>query len=412
MKLASPIWIAVLALVVATGGCVQKQRRLSKASQELAAQIVSHSAPKPQHPLDIRFEDKVRLLGYDLSSPQAHEGQSLTVTWYWQVDAPLGDGWKIFTHLADAAKANRVNLDAQRPLREVYPAAQWKKGDFIKDVQEITLPANWHSNAALFYVGFWRGDKRLRVTRGPNDGKNRAQALRVPVTSVQAETHELPRLIARHATGPIKLDGKLDEADWKSAQPSGPFVQTMTGAHGAFAASARVVYDAEQLYVGFQVADDYLKSTFKKPDDHLWEQDAVELMLDPDGDGKNYFEIQVAPTGLVFDTRYDSRRLPQPFGDVAWSSMTKAKVLLRGKPNDDEADQGYDVEMAIPWKAFAAGPTPAAPPAAGATWRMNFFVLDARRDGQRAVGWSPPLIGDFHTLNRFGRVIFPQAAKQ
>jgi hypothetical protein len=41
---------------------------------------------------------------------------------------------------------------------------------------------------------------------------------------------------------------------------------------------------------------------------------------------------------------------------------------------------------------------------------MNFFVMDALEKGQRAVGWSPPLIGDFHTLDRFGRVVFPQAA--
>ena len=56
---------------------------------------------------------------------------------------------------------------------------------------------------------------------------------------------------------------------------------------------------------------------------------------------------------------------------------------MQGKVNDDKDDQGYSVELAIPWTAFAAGPTPAQPPAAGATWRMNFFVMDMRRDGQR-----------------------------
>jgi hypothetical protein len=95
---------------------------------------------------------------------------------------------------------------------------------------------------------------------------------------------------------------------------------------------------------------------------------------------------------------------------VGWSSQTAAKVLVSGKPNDDGRDQGYDVEMAVPWQAFAAGRTPASPPAASATWRMNFFVMDARKSGQRAVGWSPPMVGDFHTLERFGRVVFPQAA--
>jgi hypothetical protein len=95
---------------------------------------------------------------------------------------------------------------------------------------------------------------------------------------------------------------------------------------------------------------------------------------------------------------------------MAWSSGAIAKVALDGEVNDDDDDEGYTVELAIPWSAFAAGATPAKPPNAGATWRMNFFVMDTREKGQRAVGWSPPLVGDFHTLERFGRVVFPQAA--
>jgi hypothetical protein len=35
--------------------------------------------------------------------------------------------------------------------------------------------------------------------------------------------------------------------------------------------------------------------------------------------------------------------------------------------------------------------------------------MDARKDGQRAVAWSAPLVGDFHTLNRFGQVEFLSA---
>jgi hypothetical protein len=322
---------------------------------------------------------------------------------------PLGDGWQLFTHLADADKKSRINLDAARPVFRLYPAERWKKGEFIKDVQEVTLPSDWNSSAAIFYVGFWNGPHRLHVAVGPNDGENRAEALKVKVVD-RSEAAPLPRLIARRLAEPIALDGKLDDKEWGAAQATTAFVQTMTGAPGAFQASARVAYDAEQLYVGYTVSDDYLKSTFKQADDHLWEQDCVELMVDPDGDGKNYFEIQAAPTGIVFDTRYDSRRRPQPFGDMAWSSAATAKVAVDGKVNDEDDDAGYTVELAIPWSAFAAGATPAQPPAAGATWRMNFFVMDAREKGQRAVGWSPPMIGDFHTLDRFGRVVFSQAA--
>ncbi|MDH5676173.1 MAG: carbohydrate-binding family 9-like protein [Myxococcales bacterium] len=417
MRALCPLITTALCLATASG-CVEKSRRLSKAEQDLAKKIVLAEEPKPQHPLDVRFENKIRLLGYDVSTSQAEEGKMFQVTWYWRVIEPLGEGWKIFTHLADADRKSRINLDAARPVRKLYPVVDWKKGQFIRDTQEVTLPADWDSNEAIFFLGFWNGPHRLHVTKGKNDGDNRAEGLVLQVGGSAASADKgkdkgkdaLPRLIAHPASGPIALDGALDEADWGKAQPSGPFVNTMTGSPGAFPAAARLLYDAEHLYVGFEVKDDYLKSTFENADDHLWEQDTVEVMVDPDGDGKNYFEIQVAPSGVSFDTRYDARRVPRPFGDMAWQSKVKSGVKLEGTLNDDQADRGYSVELALPWSAFAAGPTPAEPPKAGATWRINLFVMDAREKGQRAVGWSPPRVGDFHTLERFGRVIFTAAA--
>ncbi len=100
----------------------------------------------------------------------------------------------------------------------------------------------------------------------------------------------------------------------------------MTGAPTAPHATAKVLWDAQNLYIGVDVADDFLKSTFKKHDDHLWEQDAVEVMVDPHGTGHDYFEMQVSPSGAIFDTRYDSRRVPAPVGHVDWDSHMHAKV--------------------------------------------------------------------------------------
>lgn len=390
-------------------GCVEKEKHASQADLELRKSIVLTAAPKPQHPLDIQFGSKMQLLGYDLSTNAVQEGKPFTVTWYWKVLEPLDDGFRVFTHLMDAEKNSRVNLDGARPFREAYPEAGWKKGDLLRDTQEVTLPRGWKSKSATFCMGFWKESQRLPITKGPSDGENRALTLTVDVGGAESQA-PVPRLIARRTTGAIKLDGKLDESDWAATETSSTFVNTMTGASAAFKANVRVLYDADSLYLGYSVEDDLLKSTFEKDDDHLWEQDCVELMIDPDGDAKNYFEAQVAPTGRVFDTRYDTRRQPRPFGDLAWSSKMTARVQLRGKVNDDAADEGYDVELAVPWSAFAAGGGDGAPPKEGASWRMNFYVMDAREKSQRACGWSPPLIGDFHTLGRFGRVVFPSAA--
>ncbi|MCA9583272.1 MAG: carbohydrate-binding family 9-like protein, partial [Myxococcales bacterium] len=145
---------------------------------------------------------------------------------------------------------------------------------------------------------------------------------------------------------------------------------------------------------------------YKKHDDHLWQADCVEAMFDPTADGKNYFELQVSPRGTSFDTRYVSRRVPRPFGHTEWESGIEAQVQTRGTVDDGDEDEGYTVEARIPWKAFQAGIPPVEAPKAGATWRANFYVMDAREGGMRAAGWSPPLVGDFHVPKRFGVLRF------
>lgn len=217
---------------------------------------------------------------------------------------------------------------------------------------------------------------------------------------------EVPTYRARRAATPPTIDGRLDDPVWAEATSTESFVHTMSGAPAEPEATAKIAWDDENLYVAFEVADDYLHCDLEGHDPHLWEQDTVEIMVDPDGDGRNYFEMQLSPTDQVFDTRYESRRVPQPFGVVAWDSELRGASRVDGTVNDDDDDRGYAAEIAIPWTAFHHGSTPADPPARGDEWRVALYVLDLRRDGWRGVGWSPPMVGDFHVPDRFGRVIF------
>jgi hypothetical protein len=396
------LWSAVIAAL----GCTERATRDPEADV-LLPKLLLKAAPAPRHTSDLQFGAAIKLLGYDLSTESPSVDKPFTVTWYWQVLAPLDSGYKIFTHLSDG-KTNRVNLDADRPLRRIYPESSWKAGDFLRDEQIIDLPGDWNSSLAVFYLGFYSGETRLPVTHGKHDDQRRGEALRLPLTATAANPQ--PRTVrvlsARHTSGPIHIDGKLNEADWQATPSTEGFVNTMTGGPGSFEARAQVLYDEKSFYCAFVVKDDYLKSTFHTADEHLWEQDTVEVMFDPGGDARNYFELQVSPRGVHFDNRYDSPRSPRPFGHVDWSSQVEAKVDLQGTLDDATSDTGYSVELRVPWAAFATGEPPAAPPTAGAEWPINFFVMDAREQAQRAVGWSPPLVGDFHTLGKFGRVVF------
>ena len=401
------------ALALLVSGCVERQRGLTQSEREQLGQFISTEAPTPQHALNISFEDKIRLIGYDVSAERITPGEPITITWHWKVERALESGWKLFTHIGDASGANRQNADGHGDIRAMYGPDQWRRGEYIRDEQEITIPADWASNKASFFLGLWRGEFRLRITEGGEDSSdNRFEALTLDVgpPSQNAERPvqpAQPQLRVQRATGDIAVDGELNEADWARALQTDAFVDTMTGGRAPVRAKARVLWDDSNLYVAFEVDDHFLKSQFTQLDDELWTEDCVELMIDPGGRGQNYFEMQVSPQGVVFDTRYDRRRIPGPKGHDDWNSELQAAVSTRGTVNDDEQDQGYTAEIAIPWAAFNAGTPAYQRPAPGATWRMNLYVMDVQEDGgQRAAAWSPPRVGDFHVPQQFGRLVF------
>lgn len=216
----------------------------------------------------------------------------------------------------------------------------------------------------------------------------------------------VPTLWVEYAERPPTIDGVLSEAAWARASTTGPFSHPRTTGPAPFAASAKMLWDERHLYVGVEVSDDFLRASDTEHDARLWTQDCVEIMMAPRRSLPGYFEIEVSPRGVVFDTRFDSRREPAPFGDVGWDGQVVAAVDLRGEIDDEEPDGGYRIELAIPWQAFSPDGQEPGPPGIGEEWRANLFVLNLSRQGQQAVAWSPPEIPDFHVPSRFGRLRF------
>lgn len=412
--------VTLLASSIALSGCVEKSQELTRSEREQLSRFVGEEPTRPAHEISVDFEGKIELIGYDLSSETWAPGSPMTLTWHWKVNRALEDGWHLFTHVSDGREDTRINEDLAGTVRELYQPGRWSAGEYIRDAQTITLPEDWNASTAIVYVGLWHGDHRLRVTRGPSDGDNRARAATIPVSaSAQAParpsaepSEDTPTLIANRAEA-IEINGELNEAAWRNAPATDAFVNTMTGTPSDFRVVAKTLWDDENLYVAFEVEDDRLVTAFDTQDDHLWERDCVEIMLDPDGDGRNYFEMQVSPRNVSFDTRYDTRRQPQPIGHADWDSNLRSAVVVRGEIDDDDDDDGYTAEIAIPWASFNTGTPAASPPSAGESWRANFYVMDSRdENSQRANGWSPPKVGDFHVPARFGTIRFQGPQRQ
>ncbi|HEY6078077.1 MAG TPA: carbohydrate-binding family 9-like protein [Polyangiaceae bacterium] len=378
--------------------------------------------------LDLELGDAVELLGGKVEpASDLKQGSRVELTLYWRKRARVEKGFRLFTHVLDEAGERLLTLDGIGPLRgplgkPTLPPSAWEEGKVYVDQQAFTVPYTLRTDSISIVTGMFRGDERLPVTRGKRDMRGKRERLPgdrglVAKLAVQRATPNksvpllwLPR---RKASEPLVIDGKLDEPAWTFAASTGSFVNVATGeapTGAELAASAKLLFDDEALYIGFEVQDEDLRGGFdtQAPDPHLWTRDTVEVMIDPSGDGDNrdYYEIQVGPQNLVFDSQFDDYNQPRlepdgPFGHQEWSSRLRSAVVLRGTLDDEREDEGYVVEMAIPWSSFDKAKR--SPPRAEDIWRMNFYAMQ----NNGGVAWSPILRqGNFHLGSRFGRIRF------
>jgi hypothetical protein len=118
----------------------------------------------------------------------------------------------------------------------------------------------------------------------------------------------------------------------------------------------------------------------------------------------------------VFDTYLPEYRKYEDAVDpkrkqFSWNSKMVAKVQVNGTLNKrDDQDKGWTVELAIPLedvKGLDKDQAVRIPPVAGDVWRVNMYRMDMPQGKpQQASGWSPPMVGDFHALDKFGDLVF------
>ena len=414
------IRLAVVPVVFVLGACVEQEADKPSADDlTVAKQNLLSSPPAPRYPVNADLDGKVVFLGLDVDPLPAEGGKDLKLTQYWKVVSAPGDGWKTFTHVEGPGKQSYVNAD-HTPIQGKYPVGAWKAGDIIRDIHTVKLPDAWSYPVVEVYVGLWRGSTRMPIKSGAHDNEGRVLAASIPVRAA-AVTETRKRYVARFIAKPPKLDGKLDDAVWASAPSTGPFVNTMTGApvQPMMKTEAKLLWDKKNLYVGFENTDDDVWTDLTKRDDKLWTEEADELMIDADGNGRTYIELQVAPNGNIFDTYLP---LPRRYEDTvslklkpfSWDSKMIAKVHVDGTLNKrDDTDKGWTTELAIPLEDVKGLDDKSAvrlPPEPGDVWRINMYRMDLPKGKpQQAAGWSPPLVGDFHALARFGELVFADA---
>jgi 4-amino-4-deoxy-L-arabinose transferase-like glycosyltransferase len=133
---------------------------------------VSDKLPTPPHPVDIDFDHKIQLIGWD-APPLVEKGQDIILRLYFKVLAPVSGNYRVFAHIDGAG--TRINGD-HAPLEGRFATNFWVPGFYITD-EHIIRPDRGTENPGFYniFIGLYQGAERMKVLAGPSDGENRAK---------------------------------------------------------------------------------------------------------------------------------------------------------------------------------------------------------------------------------------------
>ena len=63
----------------------------------------------------------------------------------------------------------------------------------------------------------------------------------------------------------------------------------------------RALWNGDGLHLRFDATDPAPWHTMTKRDEHLWEEEVVEIFLDADRSGRDYYELEISPANVVCD---------------------------------------------------------------------------------------------------------------
>ena len=225
----------------------------------------------------------------------------------------------------------------------------------------------------------------------------------------------------RVATPPV-IDGVLDDAAWRLAPPTAPFVDIRGDREPEppLVTVAYLAWDDSCLYLAADLQEPHVWGTLTERDAVIYHDNDFEVFIDPDGDNHHYYELEINALGTEWDLL-----LVRPYRDGgpavnAWDiTGLRTAVHVDGTLNDpSDRDRGWSVEIAIPWRVLAETAGRPAPPSNGDIWRLNFsrvqwrtHVVDGRYEKIPDLAednwvWSPQGLVAMHYPEMWGQVLF------
>ncbi len=198
------------------------------------------------------------------------------------------------------------------------------------------------------------------------------------------------------------------EAHWTAASPDWNRADPVTFGPAPYRTTFRALWSEAGLHLRFDSEDDSPWFTMTSRDDPLWEEEVVEIFLDPLGDGR-YIEVELNPANVVCDLR---RLGPGETASDPIGPMDRGFSVTGIETTVETNEDGWTGFLMLPW----AGLDLPGAPEPGSSFRFNVFRI--KRPGgpeapaQDAVfaAWSPTGSPSFHVPEAFRPLVLKPPA--
>lgn len=153
-------------------------------------------------------------------------------------------------------------------------------------------------------------------------------------------------IIATSFNGSLKIDGNLDEKEWRLPYSTSRFIQVepLQGQLPHFATDVKILYNKQNLYFGIFCHDSLgkkaIRATDFKRDFNIRQHDHIGLSFDGFNDERNSMALSTNAYGV----QRDLLNFDDVFTDLDWDGLWKVRTT--------RTDSGWYAEIAVPWQTL------------------------------------------------------------
>ena len=210
------------------------------------------------------------------------------------------------------------------------------------------------------------------------------------------------------ASSRVVADGRLIDPAWGDAPVLEKFTCFLSReGEPPLSTTARLLWDEQGFFLGVVCWDPDIFCKERERDGFLWEDEVVELYIDPDGDGRNYYEFEVNPMNQVIDLKIESPEQVKTIAGIQEAAEWNAEgwrtgVALDGDLKDRaNEDRLWTVESFLPWSALDGMESPKEDD----VLRVQVYRIDRSKSlGETPLFVSLARTENFHRPEFFGRL--------